>query len=164
MKRSAIVVVAVGVGALALLVMFLGSRPAGQDDQDNQDNVAAFVGLTVEMYRSPGCSCCGEYVHYLSGHGLEVQEVATSDMTSVKESFGIPRNMWSCHTAIIGRYFVEGHVPIEAIQKLLEEQPDIDGIALPGMPAGSPGMGGGKTGPFVVYAVSDGAAREFTRE
>jgi hypothetical protein len=64
--------------------------------------------------------------------------------------------MRSCHTSTIGRYFVEGHVPFAAIQQLMEQRPDIDGISLPGMPAGSPGMGGDLEGPLVVYAIDDG--------
>jgi hypothetical protein len=69
--------------------------------------------------------------------------------------------MRSCHTLTIGGYFIEGHVPVEAVRKLLDEQPPIDGIALPGMPAGSPGMGGDKAHSFVIYAITDGEAEEF---
>jgi hypothetical protein len=83
-------------------------------------------------------------------------------MYSIKQKYKIPRSMESCHTAVIGGYFIEGHVPIEAVNKLLEENPEIDGIALPRMPAGSPGMPGIKKAPFKVYALSDGEASEFT--
>ena len=69
--------------------------------------------------------------------------------------------MQSCHTSIIGDYYVEGHVPVEAIRKLLDERPSIDGIALPGMPQGSPGMSGEKAEPFVIYAITGGAVEEF---
>lgn len=69
--------------------------------------------------------------------------------------------MQSCHTTLVSEYFVEGHVPVEAIWKLLEEQPPIDGIALPGMPSGSPGMGGDKEKPLVIYSILDGKAEEF---
>ncbi len=85
----------------------------------------------------------------------------TDNVDEIKDRLNIPQDMWSCHTAVIGGYFVEGHVPVAAIRKLLEEQPEIDGIALPGMPAGSPGMGGSKEEPFVIYAVADGAVKEF---
>ena len=69
-----------------------------------------------------------------------------------------------CHTTIIGDYFVEGHVPLEAVEKLLTEKPDIKGIAMPGMPSGSPGMPGAKKGDFVIYAVNrDGSYEEWTR-
>lgn len=78
------------------------------------------------------------------------------DMTSVKQAYRIPQNMISCHTAVIGDYFVEGHVTVEAIKKMLEEKPVIDGIALPGMPPGSPGMPGEKTEALKIYALFDG--------
>ena len=82
----------------------------------------------------------------------------------VKEKYGIPYSMRSCHTTVIGDYFVEGHVPIEAVEKLMLEKPDIKGIALPGMPSGSPGMPGSKQGPFIVYAINkDGSTSEFMR-
>ncbi len=82
-------------------------------------------------------------------------------MSSIKEKYQIPQNMESCHTAVIADYFVEGHVPIEAIEELLKEKLDIDGIALPGMPSGSPGMPGQKIEAFKIYALSDGMASEF---
>ncbi len=82
-------------------------------------------------------------------------------MSSIKRKYQIPQNMESCHTAVIAGYFVEGHMPIEAIEKLLEEKPDIDGIALPGMPTGSPGMPGQQTEAFKIYALSAGTASEF---
>jgi hypothetical protein len=75
---------------------------------------------------------------------------------AVKDVYGIPAEMRSCHTSTIGRYFVEGHVPFAAIQQLMEQHPDIDGISLPGMPVGSPGMGGELNGPLVVYAIDGG--------
>lgn len=78
------------------------------------------------------------------------------DMTSIKQTYQIPQNMISCHTGIIEDYFVEGHVPVKAIEKMVEEKPAIDGIALPGMPQGSPGMPGTQTEPFKIYALFDG--------
>jgi hypothetical protein len=83
------------------------------------------------------------------------------DMTDMKIGLGIPQDMWSCHTSMVGDYFLEGHVPLEAIQKLLDERPAIDGLALPGMPSGSPGMGGDKSVPFVIYSIVDGGIDEF---
>ena len=85
----------------------------------------------------------------------------TDSGDEVKDEFDIPEDMRSCHTSIIGEYYVEGHVPVEAIWKLLREQPEIDGIALPGMPDGSPGMRGKKEQPFIIYSVADGRVEEF---
>ncbi len=82
-------------------------------------------------------------------------------MSAIKSKYKIPQGMESCHTAVIAGYFVEGHVPMEAIEKLLSEKPDIDGIALPGMPQGSLGMSGTKTAVFKIYALSAGTVSEF---
>ncbi len=82
-------------------------------------------------------------------------------MTSIKQEYQIPQDMISCHTAVIEDYFVEGHVPVKAIEEMLEEKPAINGIALPGMPPGSPGMPGEKTESFKIYALLDGAKSEF---
>ncbi len=98
---------------------------------------------------------------YLQENGFQVESVMTDDLGEVKDRYGVPEQMQSCHTAIVGDYFIEGHVPVEAIRKLLDERPAISGIALPGMPQGSPGMSGEKTEPFVIYAIADGVAREY---
>ncbi len=87
--------------------------------------------------------------------------MVTDDFEDVKVDLNIPDDMWSCHTLLVGGYYVEGHVPVEAIRKLLQEQPEIDGIALPGMPQGSPGMSGTKDGPWVIYSISGSSVEEF---
>ena len=103
------------------------------------------------------------YEEYLRNNGFKVESVVTDDTDGIKEQLGMPEEMHSCHTTVIGDYFVEGHVPVEAIKRLLEEKPAIDGIALPGMPAGSPGMSGEKEGPFTIYVIVDGQATEFLK-
>jgi rhodanese-related sulfurtransferase len=119
--------------------------------------------VEVQVFKSPNCGCCIEYVAELKERDFSVVTVKTLDMVSVKVEHGVPKSMESCHTAIIEGYFVEGHVPIEAVDKLLTERPDIDGIAMPGMPSGSPGMPGNQREPFVVYSVTDGEVSEFIR-
>lgn len=116
---------------------------------------------TITVFKTPMCGCCSGYVTELEKSGFDVKVVEKSDLSSIKKEHNIPLEMQSCHTTVIGDYFVEGHVPIEAVNKLLAENPDIDGIALPGMLAGSPGMLGEKTQPFVVYSISDGVSTEF---
>ncbi len=128
-------------------------RPAARPEQ---------VQLT--LYQSPACGCCGRYVDYLQALGYRVRVVATQDLEAVKHRFQVPRPLWSCHTSQVGRYFVEGHVPAPALEYLLRRKPDVLGIALPGMPPGSPGMGGPRVGPLVVVAVrSGGSWQEFGR-
>lgn len=96
--------------------------------------------------------------------GLNVEMVGVDDMAPIKSRYAVPATMESCHTSVIGGYVVEGHMPIEAIEKLMSEKPDIKGIALPGMPYGAPGMPGSKDGPFVIYALqNDGSVTEFMR-
>jgi hypothetical protein len=121
-------------------------------------------GGEIMMYKSPNCGCCVGHASYLSSKGFEVKVVSDDvSMQAVKNQNGIPLGMRSCHTTFIDGYFVEGHVPIEAINKLLSEKPDIDGIALPNMPSGSPGMPGVKKGDWVIYVVNNGQTSEFMR-
>jgi len=104
---------------------------------------------TITVWKSSTCGCCGEWVSYMRRRGYRVNVNNVSDPDSIKRSLGIPSGLYSCHTAKIGNYIVEGHVPEAAVAKLLEQQPEIKGIALPGMPSGSPGM----DGPPGVYRV-----------
>ena len=131
-----------------ILVVFLISGCVSSNSESS--------GIKVTLYKSPNCGCCVKHTAYLEDQGFQVDVRLVDNMQSIKDMYQIPMGMQSCHTAIIGNYFVEGHVPVEAINKLLEEQPDIDGIALPGMPAGSPGMPGIKAEPFKIYAIKDG--------
>ncbi len=124
---------------------------------------ASLKGVEAVIYKSSSCGCCNLYASYLEKKGFKVQMVQKDDLTPVKEEFGVPSNLRSCHTVKLGNYFVEGHVPVEVIEKLLADEPDVDGIAMPGMPSGSPGMPGSKTGPFVIYSVKDGSYQEFAR-
>ncbi len=115
----------------------------------------------VQVFKSATCSCCATYIAELKNQGYQVTETNTADMTAIKKKYNIPSFLESCHTAVIGKYVIEGHVSFKAVKKLLEEQPDIDGIALPGMPQGSPGMPGPKQQPFKIYAIKNGNPSEF---
>ena len=112
-------------------------------------------GTKTTVYKSPQCGCCGFYVKYLRANGFDVTVNDMEDVTPLKERFRIHDDLWSCHTTVIGDYLIEGHVPIEAVNRLLAEKPAIRGIALPGMPGGSPGMPGPKTEPFVIMTITD---------
>jgi hypothetical protein len=113
------------------------------------------------VYKSPTCGCCVKHVAFLREHGFEVEVKQVNDMAVIKNKHNIASDMESCHTTIIGDYFVEGHVPMEAINKLVTERPAIDGIALPGMPAGSPGMPGVKVAPFEIFSLTEGKVSQF---
>ena len=96
----------------------------------------------VQVYKSPTCGCCSKWVSHLEANGFTVEATDVNDINLIKSSFGIPPALASCHTAVIGDYLVEGHVSAEDIVQLLKQKPVIKGIAVPGMPIGSPGMEG----------------------
>ena len=123
--------------------------------------VAAALARDIYVYKSPTCSCCHEWEGYMESNGYTVHSVPTMNMSEIKAQMSVPEGAWSCHTAVIDGYVVEGHVPLEAIEDLLASHPDIDGIALAGMPAGSPGMPGVKAGPLEVLAVEGGETTAF---
>jgi len=111
------------------------------------------------LYKNPQCSCCEGYAAYLRQNGFEVEVKPSNDLAEISSKAGVPADLEGCHTTFIEGYVIDGHVPVDVIQKLLKEKPAIAGITLPGMPMGAPGMGGGKMEPFTIYAVSkDGTA------
>jgi len=107
---------------------------------------------TMHVTKSPTCGCCGAWVALAREEGYDIEVTDTTDVTSVKLDNDVPGTMWACHTAMIDGYVVEGHVPFAALTKLLDERPDITGIAVPGMPGGSPGMGNDPTARYDVLA------------
>ena len=107
------------------------------------------------LYKNPQCGCCEGYAYFLRKAGFTVTVVSTHDLPLIKREHGVPDALEGCHTTIIDGYVIEGHVPIDLVQRLLQEHPDIVAISLPGMPMGSsPGMTGDKTEPFTVYEIS----------
>ena len=115
----------------------------------------------VEVFKTPSCGCCYGYVLFLEKEKFKVKQTDMRSLHTIKQKYNIPVEMQSCHTTIMGKYFIEGHVPFEAVNKLLKEKPDIDGIALPGMPIGTPGMPGDKDEPYVIYQLKDGKSSVF---
>ncbi len=107
--------------------------------------------LKATMYTTPTCGCCHNYARYLEENGIDVKTIYISDR-ELREKLNVaPRELQSCHIIEFDSYYVIGHVPLEAIKKLLTEKPAIKGITLPGMPPGSPGMGGIKQGKLTIY-------------
>ena len=95
---------------------------------------------SITVYKSPSCGCCGQWTEYLKQNGFRPEIVDMDDISALKRLAQVPDDLEACHTAVVERYVVEGHVPVEAIRKMLFERPKIIGIAVPGMPAGAPGM------------------------
>lgn len=94
----------------------------------------------IAIFMSPTCGCCHEWGEHLLEDGFRIREIPVEDVASVKTSLRVPDHLASCHTAVIGDYTIEGHVPADVIRRLLTERPKVAGIAVPGMPMGSPGM------------------------
>ena len=113
---------------------------------------AAPIAMTV--YKTATCGCCKEWVKHLQANGFAPKVIDMDDLSDTKASLGIPAELQSCHTGVIGRYFIEGHVPADLVRKLNTEKPaNVLGLAVPGMPVGSPGMEvGGRKDSYEVIA------------
>jgi hypothetical protein len=108
----------------------------------------------VRLHKSPQCDCCESYVAYLRQHGFAVDVQPTYDLVTMSRKAGVPEELDGCNIALIDGYVVEGHVPVEAIHRLLSERPPLRAITLPGMPPGSLRMTGRKEEPFTIHAVA----------
>lgn len=106
------------------------------------------------LYKNPQCECCEGHAQHLRQSGLAVRVVETHDLALIKHQQSVPEALEGCHTIVVGGYVVEGHVPASVVARLLNEKPNLKGISLPGMPLGSPGMGGPKQAPFTIYAIA----------
>lgn len=133
--------VVIGAGATALIV----DRDAGAADHPE-----------MTVYMTPQCGCCGDWVDYMEEAGFETERVLKQDLTGIKLEHGLTRELASCHTALIDGYVIEGHVPAEEVERLLQEQPeDLRGLSVPGMPHGTPGMETGRVDPYNVVAFNE---------
>lgn len=107
---------------------------------------------SATLYKNPDCGCCEAYADHLRRAGFAVKVVPSEEMSAIKMKLQVPARLGSCHTTVIGKYVVEGHVPIDSVKRLLKEKPALKGIAVPGMPAGSPGMEAPVKEAFTVFA------------
>lgn len=125
-------------------------------------SVLAQAGELVEVFKSPYCGCCEGWVQHLRKSGFEVKTHDVNDVPAARKQLGMPDKLGSCHTAKVGGYVVEGHVPAADIQRLLKDKPKALGLAAPGMPQGSPGMETATPAPYDVLLVQkDGSTRVF---
>ncbi len=108
----------------------------------NQGPAAAENAIPMTMYKNPSCACCDEWVKHMERNGFVVETIKSSQMSQIKQREGITYETASCHTAFVDGYVVEGHVPARDVKRLLRDRPDVKGLAVPGMPMGSPGMEG----------------------
>lgn len=116
------------------------------------------AGPAIRVVRSPDCGCCGAWITHLEQNGFTVEEVLSDDVEAEKDRLGVPGHLRSCHTGVVDGYVIEGHVPARDILRLLADRPQADGLSVPGMPLGSPGMEmGGRSDAFdvILWAASD---------
>ena len=161
MKNQTVLMATLGVallgGASAYGISQMGGTPVSAIS-------TAAASAEAVVYKSPWCGCCTGYSEALRRAGYEVREEKHEDMNPIKERFGVPAGMASCHTTVIDGYVVEGHVPLAAVERLLAERPKLHGIALPGMPTGVPGMPGERPERIEVLKLGADAGRIFSVE
>ena len=115
--------------------------------------------IDAVLYKNPQCSCCESYASYLNENGFKIEVKSVINLSQISADAGVPADLQGCHTMMVEGYAVDGLVPADVVTKLLVDKPAIAGITLPGMPAGAPGMGGEKSGPWAIYAFTkDGKA------
>ena len=117
----------------------------------------------VIAYKSPACSCCGEWVKHMQSSGFLVETREVADVTPIRRKYGVPEELSSCHTAVVGGYAIEGHVPAADVKRLLREGIKAKGLAVPGMVAGSPGMEQGQAKPYATIVFDERGSRVFER-
>ncbi|MFC7369675.1 DUF411 domain-containing protein [Vreelandella zhaodongensis] len=117
-------------------------------------SLSALAAPTVDVHSDPNCGCCSAWVSHLEEAGFNVNHHRDGDLRAIKIANGVPPELASCHTAIVDGYVIEGHVPASDIKRLLDEQPDVVGLTVPGMPHGSPGMETGRVDDYAVLSWS----------
>lgn len=144
--------IAVVVAALALGAGVWAWTQASGDETSSQP---AADGPVVHVLKTATCGCCAAWVDHMREEGfrVEAEDLGSQELVAAKNERGVPRDLFACHTAVVDGYVVEGHVPADEVRRLLDEQPDVTGIAVPDMPAGSPGMEvGGRQESYDVVA------------
>jgi len=117
----------------------------------------------MTVYMSPACGCCDEWQRHMRAHGFRLETHKLGDVVPMKRKLGVPETLWSCHTAVVGNYVVEGHVPAADVKRLLSERLGVKGLTVPGMPVGSPGMEQGRAQRYETLAFDTFGSRVFER-
>ncbi len=134
--------------------------PAQAPAATPSSSVASIDSLIMTVYKTPTCGCCRAWVDHVRESGFRASATDVADVSPVKNTHKVPSDLHSCHTALIGGYVVEGHVPAADIKRMLSERPDIIGLAVPGMPSGSPGMENGIVDRYDVIAIGKDGSRK----
>ena len=123
----------------------------------------AAVEQVITVHKDPNCGCCSRWVRHLQAAGFMVRTIDTAELDAIKTRLGVPADLAACHTAQIAGYVIEGHVPGVALERFLAEKPNSAGLAVPGMPIGSPGMEGGTPEPYDVVLFGPAGRRPYMR-
>ena len=140
-SRRAFLAGVVKVAALIVAAPLMASRVRAQGSA-RTPHMANAAGIAITVYKDPTCGCCNEWIKHMQKAGFTVTAENSTKMDAIKAKLGVPGVLASCHTAVVSDYIVEGHVPADLVQKMLKEKPNARGLAVPGMPMGSPGMEG----------------------
>jgi hypothetical protein len=142
-----------GIAAMKILNAFLATCLLVISVSGSAESADGDKPIEIVVYRSPSCGCCGKWLEHLKENNFNVEDIVTNDVQAIKDKYGVVREMASCHTAIVDGYVVEGHVPASDIKTLLKTKTKVAGIAVPGMPSGTPGMEmGGNKEPYNVMS------------
>lgn len=145
-----------------VVLIALGGLWYAMSDSNASNKNISFSDDDVVIYKNAGCKCCDKWASYLERNQLSVEVKEVTNLHEIRSEKGMPANMSSCHTAEINGYLVEGHVPVEDIRKMLDEQPEAIGLAAPGMPKSAPGMNVTLNDPYTVYLIDkDGSSKVF---
>jgi hypothetical protein len=139
-RISRVIKLGIGVALAVALVSWAAPQPGATE---------------ITVYKSPTCGCCGKWAEHMKQAGFNVTTVEANDVSKIKTERGVPAELSSCHTAVVGGYLVEGHVPASDVQRLLAERPKVKGLAVPSMPPGSPGMDGPRRIPYNTLTFDD---------
>ena len=144
MKLNNVKALGIGGVLMILIAVTVSWKPGDQQE---------LPGMTV--YKSQWCGCCTQWVAHMRDNGFEVEVEEMNDLSPIKTRYGVTRELSSCHTAVVDGYVVEGHVPADLVKRLLRDRPDVVGLAVPGMPIGSPGMEGPNKEAYNVLTFDD---------
>lgn len=155
-RRTTLMTIPAGIALVVVAVVSI-QQITTRPEPVSQAVAATLENVPMTLYRVEGCSCCTGYARELTetGAAVTVETITSDEMAVLKNKYGVRDSQASCHTTLVGDYVVEGHVPFDALSKLVSEQPDITGIALPGMPIGTPGMPGRQTEVHNVTTLAD---------
>jgi hypothetical protein len=149
---------------VAFLALGVSASLQAQKPAQKKAAPAKAAPVAAKVFLTPTCGCCGKWADHMKAAGFDVERVVTTELEKVAARQKVPVNLRSCHTAVVGKYVIEGHVPADVVRQLLREAPAVVGISAPNMPVGSPGMEGPSAQPYSIVAFkADGSVYEYAR-